>query len=381
MDQIYSSLEYKQKLSDNWKKPEYREKVLAIWSDPLYKDLFIKDCSIRTKEMWTRPAYREKMRLIWENEVFRQRMAIARANMPRISSLQVRLYELLEMFGVKFCKEGVETVIGPYTFDCLVPKQGSMQKDLLIECHGEYFHNKEVVKSRDKSKLTYINEYFPDFEVRVLWEQWFCFRGKVESQLREWLGLVEPIEQVDFSFEDVVIGNPSYKDSVDFLSKYHYLYTCPRGSLYYGAYLKSELVAVCLLSPPVRQNIASSIKMGLKSSDVLELSRFCIHPKFHKRNFASWFLSRVLRIQDKVIFSYSDSTVGHDGGIYKATGFVMDRVVDPDYWYVDGEGWVVHKRTLYGRAIRMSMVEREYAEKHGFRKVFGGVKYRFVWGL
>lgn len=350
-----------------------------LWNNPEYQKLTLsslratsKKIAATSKTRWMDVEYRTKMLLF---------LAELRINMPRISSLQIRLYELLEMFGVKFYKEGRETVVGPYTFDCLVPKQGSMLKDLLIECHGEYFHSRPNTISRDKGKLTYINEYFPGFEVRVLWEQWFCFRGKVEAQVREWLGLVEPIEQVDFSFKDVVIGSPSYKDSVEFLSKYHYLYTCPRGSLYYGAYLNDELVAVCLLSPPIRQNIASSIKKGLKSSDVLELSRFCIHPKFHKRNFASWFLARVLCSQDKVIFSYSDSTVGHDGGIYKAAGFVMDRVVDPDYWYVDGEGWVVHKRTLYGRAVRMSLTEREYAEKHGFRKVFGGVKYRFVWGL
>jgi hypothetical protein len=179
MDQIYSSPEYKQKLSDNWKKPEYREKVMAIWSDPIYMELFLKGCSIRTKEMWTRPTYREKMievikkswdddgrrdiarqrmsvasKVRWQNEEYRAKMllmmASVRASMPRISSLQIRLYELLELLDVKFFREGVETAIGPYVFDCLVPKQGGMTKDLLIECHGEYFHNKEIVKSRDR---------------------------------------------------------------------------------------------------------------------------------------------------------------------------------------------------------------------------------------
>ena len=80
----------------------------------------------------------------------------------------------------------------------------------------------------------------------------------------------------------------------------------------------------------------------------------------------------------KVVVAYSDETAGHRGIIYKASGFRLDRTVNPDYWYVDDEGWVIHKRTLYGRACKMSLTEGEYALKHKFRKVIGGVKYRFV---
>ena len=47
-------------------------------------------------------------------------------------------------------------------------------------------------------------------------------------------------------------------------------------------------------------------------------------------------------------------------------------------WYVDEDGYVMHKKTLYQRAVKMKMKEREFAEEHKYRKVWGGKKLRFV---
>jgi GNAT superfamily N-acetyltransferase len=141
-------------------------------------------------------------------------------------------------------------------------------------------------------------------------------------------------------------------------------------------------VAVCLISPLIRQNIAQTL--NLNHSEVFELSRFCIHPEYQKKNFASWMISKAIKLfklsndSAKVIISYSDSSMGHNGSIYKACGFKLDRIVRPDYWYVDSDGFVMHKRTLYGRAVKMSLTENEYAKSHGYRKVFGSSKSRFV---
>ena len=39
----------------------------------------------------------------------------------------------------------------------------------------------------------------------------------------------------------------------------------------------------------------------------------------------------------------------------------------------------MHKKTLYNRAILMQISERSYAEKMGYKKVWGGKKLRFVY--
>jgi hypothetical protein len=76
--------------------------------------------------------------------------------------------------------------------------------------------------------------------------------------------------------------------------------------------------------------------------------------------------------------SYCDTTVGHTGAVYKSLGFKMHHEVDSDYWYVDPNGWVMHKKTLYSRAKRLSTTENAYAEQFGYIKKYGGKKLCFV---
>lgn len=53
----------------------------------------------------------------------------------------------------------------------------------------------------------------------------------------------------------------------------------------------------------------------------------------------------------------------------------------PSYWYVDRDGWVMHKKTLYNHARSLKMTEKEFSDKYEYVKVFGGKKYRFLYYL
>jgi hypothetical protein len=117
------------------------------------------------------------------------------------------------------------------------------------------------------------------------------------------------------------------------------------------------------------------------------LSRFAIHPSYQKRNFASFMISRSIRIVRtekpgvKRLISFSDTTYNHNGTIYKASNWTLDGVVRPDYWYVDQDGYVCHKKTLWNKAKQMSMTELEYCNKYKYKRVFGGEKKRFLYRL
>lgn len=80
----------------------------------------------------------------------------------------------------------------------------------------------------------------------------------------------------------------------------------------------------------------------------------------------------------KTIISYCDTTFNHDGALYKASNFELDGVVRPDYWYVNEDKWVMHKKTLYDHAKKMSMTEVDFAAKHGYKRVYGTEKFRFI---
>jgi hypothetical protein len=138
------------------------------------------------------------------------------------------------------------------------------------------------------------------------------------------------------------------------------------------------LIAAIVFSPPLRQNTAR--QFDLIYGEVRELSRLCIHPSYHKKNFASWFIKRALKqIDCKLVVAYADTTVGHTGGIYKASNFKLHHVVPSDYWYVDTSGYVMHKRTLYGRARNLKITEAEFAETKGYIKKYGGEKLCFIY--
>jgi hypothetical protein len=79
-----------------------------------------------------------------------------------------------------------------------------------------------------------------------------------------------------------------------------------------------------------------------------------------------------------MIISYCDTTYNHDGAIYKACNFTLDGEVDPDYWYSSPDGWIMHKKTLYNHARSLKMDETSFAEKLGYKKVWGSKKLRFI---
>lgn len=313
------------------------------------------------------------MRKHWENpESAKQHKSI------RVSALQHTLYSILDDLQIVYYREyddkpdDSQCQIGPYSFDCVIPRCG--QSTLLIECNGEYWHGDARTQAKDSAKATYVSKYFPDYELRQLWEHEFKERNKIKDLLQYWTGTIAP-SLIDVSFDDVcVVDDPAPADYRLLLSKYHYLHTAGRGGIVYGAYFDKILIAVAVFSPPIRQN--------RDAKNTRELSRFCIHPRYQHKNLASWFISRCLKRlppQYKTIIAFSDTTFGHTGTIYKASNFVVDGVVKADYWYVAADGWVIHKKTLYNQAVKMGMIESEYAALHGYIKSWGKNKIRFLY--
>lgn len=362
----YKTPEFRAKMSGvhrkNWQNEEFRNKILTTKSTTEFK---------------------EKMAAIYATDEFKHKQCVARANQPKVSSLQDILYSILDDLGVEYYREwndqpdDPQCIIGPWAFDCVIPRAN--QKTLLVECQGEYFHNQPDRVAADQSKSSYIANNLSDkYEIKYLWEHEFKCKDRVIETIKYWLGL-GAIDTVDFNLKDVAIKECPPKEYKPLLAKYHYLANAGRGGNSYGAYLGEELIGVCIFSPLARQNI----KIKDYSPKVSrELSRLCIHPKYQKKNFTSWFVSRCIKQlnpQYKCVISYCDTTFNHDGAVYKACNFKEDHKVPPDYWYVDESGWVMHKKTLYNHAVSMSMKETDYALKMGYVKVWGKEKIRFVY--
>jgi len=98
----------------------------------------------------------------------------------------------------------------------------------------------------------------------------------------------------------------------------------------------------------------------------------------------SWFLSKCLRELKNTDYEFAVSfadTQYHEGTIYKASNWIDYGLCQPDYQYISDVGVPMHKKTLYNRAMRAGMKEREYAESYGYKKVKTGRKLKFVYPL
>jgi len=189
------------------------------------------------------------------------------------------------------------------------------------------------------------------------------------------------INPLEFDFSDITILEVSSVDYLRFYGCFHYLGRTGRRGFTLGAYISDRLIACCTIAPISRNDIAK--KQGVTPSEIRELARFCVHPDFHKKNLGSWFLSRATKTYKNMnpnvikLVSFADTTVGHQGTIYKAAGWEKDGEVKPNYHYVK-DNKRHHKKRIWDLAKGVGVSEKEYAINEGFQKVKEAKKIRFV---
>ncbi len=365
-------------LPDNFSELQ-SSRIAAAWTDEMKFSASVTSKRLATPEL--RRKLSDGSKKLWEDGKYRRVQSVQRSKQSwMISSIQTHLYEILDDLSIAYFRErsdgsnDPETVIGPYNFDCVIPRSG--KPTLLIECQGDYWHSLNKAVAKDAQKRSYIVNNFPDqYELKYLWEHEFKCKDKVVELLKYWLGITK-LELIEFNFRDVAIIKIDVKTANRLLEKYHYLSGCGRGGILYGAFLGGKLIAVCAFSSLIRQNLPYN------QETTRELSRFCIHPRYQMKNFGSWMISKCIKLlpdKIKLIISYCDTTFNHDGALYKACNFALDGTVKPDYWYTSEDGWVMHKKTLYNHAVKMGMTENAYAEAHGYGRTYGSEKLRFIY--
>ena len=131
---------------------------------------------------------------------------------------------------------------------------------------------------------------------------------------------------------------------------HHYLGTYPGGTvLAFGIFVCDKLVGVAVLGvgPPNGHRLFRDARR----EQVLCLARFCLDDLL-PRNSESRSLAVILRYLRKrqstvkAVIAYSDPSVGHTGGIYRACGFLYLGLSEPTPLYKLPDGSVQHSRTL-----------------------------------
>ncbi len=386
-----SSEEYRRKLSDASKKnyvnrlnsdalKRLSDSIREKWADPEYRakqSVYFQERGNRlarqSKQLRLNPSNREK----WIDKI-RANNAKNRMQQPRISSTQWQLYYILERSGIQFHKEGDQTKVGRYyVVDCIIPQQQEMTKPLIVEVQGEYWHEIEAVKTRDRQKKTYVRRH-TNYDLLELKELNFASYTSVLECFKSF-GI--KLRQKECSVGDLTIRKIDESEAQMFYSVFHYTSTVRKGAITFGAFHGEDMVAAISYTYPIRQQISKNL--GKRQNEVLEISRLARATDVACHNLASYLIGQTRKMLPSavsVIISYSDSTYGHDGTVYKAAGFTRDRVVAPDYHY-EYDGARYHKKTIWDRAKRMKMSEREYAAKHDLMPVATGEKHRWIYTI
>lgn len=409
----------KQASERNWRDGEYVKKVQAAVQTPEYKaklsDAAIKNYDIclgkwiktieaksvvskQAKAQWQDPAYRSKqlaflstrMPDLWEAskkalqdpEKRAQWLKKLRANSVDrlikqgwVSHPQKQLYYLLSSSGIEYYEEGKDTKIGPfYVVDCVIPVQQQMKKPLIIEVQGEYWHSLPRVQLKDRQKETYIRKH-TEYDLIKLEELHLASFDEVYNVLS---GFGLHIASQECKVKDLEIKQIDESQASMFYSIFHYTGTVRRGATVYGAFYNNELMAAISYCYPIRQEVSS--RLGHKHREVLEISRLARKTNFKCKNLISFLISKsskLLPSDVKCLVSYSDAAYNHTGTAYKASGFILDGIVAPDYYYVSING-KYHKKTIWDRSKKMKMTESDYADKHNLVKIMGKEKTRWI---
>ncbi len=171
------------------------------------------------------------------------------------------------------------------------------------------------------------------------------------------------------------------KIAKEYIHKNHYSHGSHNApSPCYGLFDSEELIGVAAFATPCSEAVRASLWGKDYKNNVTELHRLHILDVTPK-NTETWFLSRVLKElkKDKPliwgVISFSDTTVGHEGIIYRALNAYRIGKSSPATFYVDETGRLRHPRQ---NGVNITL---DVAKEKGWKVEKRLSKNRYMWLL
>jgi len=171
------------------------------------------------------------------------------------------------------------------------------------------------------------------------------------------------------------------KVAKEYIHKYHYSHGSHNGpSPCYGLFDGENLIGICMFATPCSENVRASVFGQEYKDNVIELHRLHILD-ITPKNTESWFISRCLkrlkidRPHTFAVLSFSDTTEGHNGVIYKATNAYEIGTTGKSIFYMDEGGRLRHPRQCGVN------ITKQVAKQMGWKVVKRDTKNRYLWLL
>lgn len=170
-----------------------------------------------------------------------------------------------------------------------------------------------------------------------------------------------------------------HKTAKAFIEKWHYSHRMPTGkNIIYGLNTEKGLYAVIVYGIGVNPYQAKFL--GVER--VIEIKRMArTEPRL------PYPLSRFIAITSRMvgkefpydcIVAFADPEHGHEGTVYKASGFTLHGTTNAEWHLVDAFGEVRHRRYAFRHARRNGLSVAESREHLGLARVKTKPKYRWV---
>lgn len=262
------------------------------------------------------------------------------------------------------------SVLPPKEIDVWVPSH-----NLGVEYHGVYWHTYDKVGDTHRKKWETAQKLGIRL-VQIFEDEWRDKRPQIENRIRALLGKCETYD----ARKTTLVQLPP-KDAMRFLNDHH-TQGAGRAKLYYGLRFNNELVAVASFGP------SRSGAMTDAEGDGWEVIRYASKGRV-RGGFSKLFAQFKKDVQPSQVVSYCDLRFG-DGKLYEACGFSLDKITEPDYWWVPVGGLVripryqTQKHKLENHPVLRNyyakgLTEKQICESAGWQKIYGVGHQRWVY--
>lgn len=154
----------------------------------------------------------------------------------------------------------------------------------------------------------------------------------------------------------------------------HYIGTLPGSKLILVAKMENVIIGISTFGTGTNRYI---------KPDTWELTRLCI-PFYVVRPFACEFLDKCCEyirdnyLQVKQLISFADSSVGHNGGVYRMAKWSKAGRTQPSYAYLNPTTLKLMHKASCRRIEGINKTERELAHERGWIRIPLSHKYRYT---
>ena len=264
-----------------------------------------------------------------------------------------------------------KNVISPYELDIYIPS-----KKIAIEYDGLIWHSERFNKDKNYHLTkTQLCEKQGIQLIHIFENEWINKREIVKAKLKHILGCDDNLQKV-FA-RKCMVKEINKIESKKFLNVNH-IQGFSGATHHFGCFYNNELIGVM------------SFKRETKNSDKWELTRFATDITRHCVGVGGkLFKHFISKHNPSEIKSFADRRWStNNDNLYIKLGFKLDKVLKPDYYYINNKLDLFHKfnfrkQTLLkkypNKELNENMTEYEMTQKLGYYKIWNCGLLRYLW--